>query len=79
MHFHRLVASALDSAHAKIRSIQSAARGLADEGPPRPLWPMMVFRTPKGWTGPKFVDRHKLHVWDHGEGMPEVANWRWAG
>jgi len=27
----------------------------------------------------RVMERHKLCVWDHGEGMPEVANWRWAG
>ena len=27
----------------------------------------------------RVMERYKLYVWDHGEGMPEVANWRWAG
>src|SRR5579883_2176223 len=62
---HQLLATALDSALAKIRSIQSAARALIDKTPPRPLWPMIVFRTPKGWTGPKFVD-----------GLPVEGTWR---
>jgi xylulose-5-phosphate/fructose-6-phosphate phosphoketolase len=62
---HQLLASALDSALEKIRSIQNAARDAAHEAPPRPYWPMIIFRTPKGWTGPKFVD-----------GLPVEGTWR---
>src|SRR5207302_2817284 len=55
---HQLLAGALDAILAEIRQIQSAARSSPDkESSDRPLWPMIVFRTPKGWTGPKFVDR----------------------
>jgi len=51
---HRLMASALDAVIRDIQRIKSAARrGGAKE---RPLWPMIVLRTPKGWTGPKQVD-----------------------
>jgi xylulose-5-phosphate/fructose-6-phosphate phosphoketolase len=48
---HRLMADALDEALDKIASIQKDARegGNTD----RPAWPMIVFRSPKGWTGPK--------------------------
>jgi xylulose-5-phosphate/fructose-6-phosphate phosphoketolase len=51
---HQLMAATLDTALDEIRAIQMAAR----EGrfPERPQWPMIVLRTPKGWTGPKFVD-----------------------
>ena len=51
---HQKMAAALDEAFARIRAIQEAARkgGSAE----RPLWPMIVLRTPKGWTGPKTVD-----------------------
>jgi xylulose-5-phosphate/fructose-6-phosphate phosphoketolase len=51
---HRLMAEALDTVIAEIKNIQHAARvsGLAQ----RPQWPMIVLRTPKGWTGPKMVD-----------------------
>jgi xylulose-5-phosphate/fructose-6-phosphate phosphoketolase len=51
---HQLMAAALDRAVAEIRRIQDAARkkGVAE----RPRWPMIVLRTPKGWTGPKEVD-----------------------
>ncbi len=51
---HQLMAGAMDSALAEIRSIQREARehGFSE----RPQWPMIVLRSPKGWTGPKFVD-----------------------
>jgi xylulose-5-phosphate/fructose-6-phosphate phosphoketolase len=51
---HALMARALDEAIGGIRRIQRRARGRDD--PKRPLWPMIVLRSPKGWTGPKSVD-----------------------
>jgi xylulose-5-phosphate/fructose-6-phosphate phosphoketolase len=51
---HQNMAATLDSAMARIRSIQSHARASGDHT--RPIWPMIVLRTPKGWTGPKSVD-----------------------
>ena len=51
---HQLMASTLDSAFAEIRTIQDAARSGAHFE--RPRWPMIILRTPKGWTGPKVVD-----------------------
>ncbi len=63
---HRKLAETLDTVTERIRRIQNAARS---QGSPRraerPLWPMIVFRTPKGWTGPKFVD-----------GKPVEGTWR---
>lgn len=54
---HQSLAGALDEILVQIRQIQSAARAQgATVVPERPRWPMIVFRTPKGWTGPKFVD-----------------------
>jgi xylulose-5-phosphate/fructose-6-phosphate phosphoketolase len=51
---HQLMAATLDTALDEIRAIQITAReGRLSE---RPQWPMIVLRTPKGWTGPKFVD-----------------------
>jgi xylulose-5-phosphate/fructose-6-phosphate phosphoketolase len=51
---HALMASTLDEIAVEIDAIQHAARaGLTTE---RPRWPMIVLRTPKGWTGPKEVD-----------------------
>lgn len=62
---HELLATALDRALAEIRRIQSAARSIPVESLERPRWPMIVFQTPKGWTGPKFVD-----------GEPVEGTWR---
>jgi len=51
---HQELAAALEEIVRSIRSIQSKAR---TEGfHERPLWPMLILRTPKGWTGPKIVD-----------------------
>ena len=51
---HQLMAATLDTVLAEIRAIQRDARinGFSK----RPQWPMIVLRSPKGWTGPKFVD-----------------------
>jgi len=51
---HQRMAVALDRSIAAIRGIQRAARG--GRRGARPRWPMIVLRTPKGWTGPKMVD-----------------------
>jgi xylulose-5-phosphate/fructose-6-phosphate phosphoketolase len=55
---HALMAATLEECISQIRSIQAEARstGVAK----RPLWPMIILRTPKGWTGPKEVDGHKV-------------------
>jgi xylulose-5-phosphate/fructose-6-phosphate phosphoketolase len=55
---HQAMAGTLDHCVAKIHSIQEQARssGVAT----RPIWPMIVMRTPKGWTGPAEVDGHKV-------------------
>jgi xylulose-5-phosphate/fructose-6-phosphate phosphoketolase len=51
---HQTMAAALDGALDEIAVIQHRARSGHDTG--RPRWPMIVLRTPKGWTGPKEVD-----------------------
>ncbi|WP_338827112.1 phosphoketolase family protein [Bradyrhizobium sp. 27S5] len=56
---HRLMADTLDVALANIRSIQQHARQQA-AGFRRAKWPMIVLRSPKGWTGPKEVDGLKV-------------------
>jgi len=55
---HRAMAAALDAAVGQIRAAQRRAResGLAE----RPRWPMIVLRSPKGWTGPAEIDGHKV-------------------
>jgi xylulose-5-phosphate/fructose-6-phosphate phosphoketolase len=51
---HQLMAAALEQAVGDIHQIQAKARNNIDAG--RPQWPMLVLRSPKGWTGPKVVD-----------------------
>jgi xylulose-5-phosphate/fructose-6-phosphate phosphoketolase len=55
---HRLMARTLEAVLSDIRRIR---RDAVDHGlTPCPEWPMIVLRTPKGWTGPKEVDGHKV-------------------
>jgi xylulose-5-phosphate/fructose-6-phosphate phosphoketolase len=60
---HRLMATALDEIFDEIDRIQARAR--AGDACERPRWPVLVLRTPKGWTGPKEVD-----------GLPVEGTWR---
>lgn len=55
---HQQMADTLDQCIASIRAIQHRARseGVTD----RPRWPMIVLRSPKGWTGPKIVNGHQV-------------------
>jgi xylulose-5-phosphate/fructose-6-phosphate phosphoketolase len=62
-HVHQRLAAALDEALDGIAGIQEEARAGGVRG--RPRWPMIVLRTPKGWTGPKQVD-----------GLPVEGTWR---
>ena len=65
---HRELAATMDRALDEIAAIQHAARtgeGLGAGSEDRPRWPMIVLRTPKGWTGPKLVD-----------GIPNEGTWR---
>ena len=54
---HQLMAKTLDTCIAEIKQIQQQARAKGFSG--RPRWPMIILRTPKGWTGPKEVDGEK--------------------
>ena len=54
MTMHQRMAAVLDEALAEIRAIQADARERGVTA--RPRWPMIVLRSPKGWTGPKMVD-----------------------
>ncbi|HZT66585.1 MAG TPA: phosphoketolase family protein [Acidimicrobiales bacterium] len=60
---HQAMAATLDSVLDHIAAFQAAARGGRHVA--RPRWPMIVLRTPKGWTGPKEVD-----------GLPSEGTWR---
>ncbi|PXX59864.1 xylulose-5-phosphate/fructose-6-phosphate phosphoketolase [Nocardia tenerifensis] len=55
---HQAMAVAVDTCMERIAQIQRAARGGADGG--RPAWPMIVLRTPKGWTCPPTVDGDRV-------------------
>jgi xylulose-5-phosphate/fructose-6-phosphate phosphoketolase len=54
MAMHQRMAAALDTVVKEIRGIQRDAR--ANGFTARPRWPMIILRSPKGWTGPKVVD-----------------------
>ena len=60
---HQLMAATLDAAIEEVRAIQQRARD--KQSPSLPVWPMIVLRSPKGWTGPKIVD-----------GKPVEGTWR---
>jgi xylulose-5-phosphate/fructose-6-phosphate phosphoketolase len=55
---HQKMAATLERVVVEIRATQKAAQGLAT--PSRPRWPMIVLRSPKGWTGPKEIKGHKV-------------------
>lgn len=68
---HHAMAAALEQALKAIRAIQSAARdGRAGVEPPR--WPMIILRSPKGWTGPKEVDGKKVEGFWRAHQVPIV-------
>ncbi len=58
MTMHKLMAETMDTVIEKIKAIQKNARENNDAS--RPKWPMIVLRTPKGWTGPKVVDGNQI-------------------
>ena len=58
MTMHRKMAETMDTVIEEIKAIQKNARENND--PERPVWPMIVLRTPKGWTGPKVVDGQQI-------------------
>ncbi len=68
---HQLMAQTLDTAIAEIKAIQHEARksGVAK----RPRWPMIILRTPKGWTGPKEVDGQKTEDYWRSHQVPLSA------
>jgi xylulose-5-phosphate/fructose-6-phosphate phosphoketolase len=70
---HQLMAATLDTAIAEIKVIQNDAR--TNGYTKRPQWPMIILRSPKGWTGPKEVDGKKTEdYWrSHQVPMSEMA------
>lgn len=71
---HQLMAETLETITDEIKKIQQDARtnGLKN----RPKWPMIVLRTPKGWTGPKIIDSKQIEgtFRSHQVPMGEMAN-----
>src|SRR6202789_3675742 len=57
---HRKMAEVLEGCVLEIRALQEKARASSSKTAERPKWPMIILRTPKGWTGPKSVDGHKV-------------------
>jgi xylulose-5-phosphate/fructose-6-phosphate phosphoketolase len=53
---HPLMAKTLDTVMAEIKAIQAKAREEGFNASQRPSWPMIILKSPKGWTGPKTVD-----------------------
>jgi len=82
---HQRMAATLDACIAEIREIQQNARKSGSFE--RPRWPMVVLRSPKGWTGPKEVDGHKvedfwrahqvpiLNVQENAERLAQLEEW----
>jgi xylulose-5-phosphate/fructose-6-phosphate phosphoketolase len=58
MEMHAKMAEVMEKCVIDIHNIQQIARSSGIPG--KPSWPMIVLRSPKGWTGPKFVDKHKV-------------------
>jgi xylulose-5-phosphate/fructose-6-phosphate phosphoketolase len=57
---HEAFAAALEESLDAIRELQQEARAHPDRAPGRRPWPMLVLRSPKGWTGPKEVDGKRI-------------------
>ncbi|MCQ2541086.1 MAG: phosphoketolase family protein [Lachnospiraceae bacterium] len=68
MTMHKLMAETMDTVIEEIKTIQKTARENNDAT--RPVWPMIVLRTPKGWTGPKVVDGVRIEDSFHAHQVP---------
>ncbi|HSU62074.1 MAG TPA: phosphoketolase family protein [Bryobacteraceae bacterium] len=71
---HQGMAAAMEEMYQEIRNIQQRAR--AEKHVQRPSWPLLILRTPKGWTGPKEVDGKPVEgTWrSHQVPVSDVAN-----
>ena len=65
---HAQMAETLETAIGEIRAIQTAAR--ESHATVRPRWPMIVLRSPKGWTGPKEIKGHKVEAFWRAHQVP---------
>jgi phosphoketolase len=69
----------MDTVIAEIRAIQRRAR--VDGDLSRPAWPVIVLKTPKGWTGPRQLTTDKrlscrAYTREQGEDAPEITDWK---
>jgi xylulose-5-phosphate/fructose-6-phosphate phosphoketolase len=69
---HQLMADTLETVVEEIATIQHHARQHND--PTRPRWPMIVLRSPKGWTGPKVVDGVQIEGTFHAHQVPLLVD-----
>lgn len=82
---HEKMAAILEEVIAKIKVIKENAK--TAEAMERPLWPMIILRTPKGWTGPKMIDGKEIEgsfrshqvpievTKEHPESLIRLENW----
>jgi len=70
---HERMAAALEEVTQQIRAVQQAARSGKARQATRPVWPMIILRTPKGWTGPKEVDGLKTEGFWRSHQVPLAA------
>ncbi|MGV3581776.1 MAG: phosphoketolase family protein [Methylophilus sp.] len=82
---HQTMAATLEKCVNEIQCLQKHARETGEST--RPRWPMIVLRSPKGWTGPKVVDGHKVegfwrahqvplsNIKDNPEHLEQLDNW----
>jgi len=83
MAMHKEMARVMDIVINEIKDIQTKARKNNDSA--RPMWPMIIFRSPKGWTGPKEVDGKEIEgtfrahqvplTMDKAEHLEMLENW----
>lgn len=85
MEMHSKMAETMEAAVLEIQRLQNVAR--TAKKAVRPQWPMIILRSPKGWTGPKTVDNHKVegfwrshqvpikHVRDNPEHLAQLEEW----
>lgn len=71
-YMHKLMAATLDKVITDILQIQNSAR--SGENNSRPKWPMIILRTPKGWTGPKVVDGKEIEGTFRAHQVPIMMN-----
>ena len=72
MDMHKKMAEALDDCIEKIQAIQKHARETGDTT--RPVWPMIVLRSPKGWTGPDYVNGDKVEDYWRAHQVPVMMD-----